>query len=160
MKNRITYLLAGIAVVGGVVFLLLTATAKEAQFFVTVSELNALSRSERAKPLVVSGAVDGDTIRYDPSIPRLEFTIVDIPGDMNEVEKEGGLALVLEHAVNDPTAQRLSVVYQGLKPDLLKNDVQAILSGNLGEDGRFYADDLLLKCPSRYAEDIPEQIGE
>jgi cytochrome c-type biogenesis protein CcmE len=28
----------------------------------------------------------------------------------------------------------------------------------LGEDGVFYADELLLKCPTKYEEAVPEQI--
>ena len=48
MKNRITYFLVGAAIVAAVVFLLLTATAKESHFFITVSELNALSADERS----------------------------------------------------------------------------------------------------------------
>ncbi len=160
MKNRITYFLVGAAVVAAVLFLIFTATAKESHFFITVSELNALNTEDRSKPLVLSGAVDGETVLYDASTPELQFTVVDIPADMTEVEKQGGLALVLQKAVNDPSAQRIPVIYHGVKPDLLKNDVQVIMSGSMGDDGRFYADDLLLKCPSKYAEDIPDQIEE
>jgi cytochrome c-type biogenesis protein CcmE len=46
-----------------------------------------------------------------------------------------------------------------VKPDLLKHESQAIIRGRLGEDGRFYADEVLLKCPSRYQEAVPEQAG-
>ena len=37
-------------------------------------------------------------------------------------------------------------------PDLLQHEAQAIMTGRLGDDGVFYADELLLKCPSRYEE--------
>ena len=49
------------------------------------------------------------------------------------------------------------VVYVGPKPDLLKNEAQAIVTGKLGEDGVFYADELLLKCPTKYEETLPVQ---
>jgi cytochrome c-type biogenesis protein CcmE len=42
-------------------------------------------------------------------------------------------------------------------PDLLQNEAQAILSGYLGEDGIFHANELLLKCPSRFEEALPDQ---
>jgi cytochrome c-type biogenesis protein CcmE len=29
----------------------------------------------------------------------------------------------------------------------------------LGEDGKFYASELLLKCPTKYEEAVPEQSG-
>jgi cytochrome c-type biogenesis protein CcmE len=160
MKNRITYILVAAAIVIAVVFLILTATAEESHFFITVSELSALSAEEQHQPLVVSGAVEGDSIVYDETIPQVTFTIVDIPSDLKVIEQRGGLAVVLEEAVQDPQAQRLQVVYSGVKPDLLKGNAQAILKGQLGEDGRFYSSDLLLKCPSRYAEDIPEQVED
>jgi cytochrome c-type biogenesis protein CcmE len=160
MKNRITYILVAAAIVIAVVFLILTATAQESQFFITVAELSALSPEEQRQPLVVSGAVDGASIVYDETVPQVTFTIVDIPSDLKVIEQRGGLAVVLEEAVQDPQAGRLQVVYSGVKPDLLKANAQAILKGQLGEDGRFYSDDLLLKCPSRYAEDIPEQAED
>jgi cytochrome c-type biogenesis protein CcmE len=31
------------------------------------------------------------------------------------------------------------------------------MTGKIGEDGVFYADELLLKCPTKYEEDLPEQ---
>lgn len=110
--------------------------------------------------VTVSGAVLGDTIVYNPS-ERLQvtFTVVQIPGDPEEVERAGGLARVLHDAVNDPNAPRLEVVYDDIKPDLLQNEAQAIMRGQLGEDGRFYADEVLLKCPTRYEEELPEQTG-
>ena len=35
-----------------------------------------------------------------------------------------------------------------------------IVTGELGEDGIFYADELLLKCPSKYEEASPEPVEE
>ena len=110
--------------------------------------------------ITVSGAVLGDTIVYDASTPQVTFTIVQIPGDPEEVERAGGLARVLHDAVSNPNAPRLEIVYNDVKPDLLQNEAQAIIRGQLGDDGRFYADEVLLKCPTRYEEEIPEQAGE
>jgi cytochrome c-type biogenesis protein CcmE len=42
-------------------------------------------------------------------------------------------------------------------PDLLTHEAQAIVTGELGADGVFYASELLLKCPSRYEEAVPGQ---
>ena len=65
--------------------------------------------------------------------------------------------MVLHQAVIDPTRSRMKVVYTGPKPDLLRDEAQAIMTGKLGEDGVFYADELLLKCPTKYEEAVPEQ---
>jgi cytochrome c-type biogenesis protein CcmE len=59
----------------------------------------------------------------------------------------------------DPSRSRIKVVYVGPKPDLLRNEAQAIMTGHMAEDGVFYAEELLLKCPTRYEEAVPEQAG-
>jgi cytochrome c-type biogenesis protein CcmE len=51
------------------------------------------------------------------------------------------------------------VIYNGPKPDLLKNEAQAILSGTVNADGSFTATEVLLKCPTKYEEAVPEQAG-
>jgi cytochrome c-type biogenesis protein CcmE len=67
--------------------------------------------------------------------------------------------MVLHEAVEDPGRNRLSVVYTGVKPDLLRNEAQAIMTGRIGADGVFQADELLLKCPTKYEEAVPGQTG-
>ncbi|MEW6241993.1 MAG: cytochrome c maturation protein CcmE, partial [Chloroflexota bacterium] len=86
-------------------------------------------------------------------------TVVHVPGDNAEIEALGGLAEVLHQAVEDPTRSRIQVVYVGPKPDLLRHEAQAIMTGHLGADGIFYAEELLLKCPTKYEEAVPEQAG-
>ena len=108
--------------------------------------------------ITVSGAVLGETIVYDPSLPRVIFTVAQMPGDPDEVEAMGGLAAAIQAALSDPNAARLEIVYDDVKPDLLQEEAQAIIRGQLGEDGRFYADEVLLKCPTRYEEEIPDQV--
>jgi cytochrome c-type biogenesis protein CcmE len=83
--------------------------------------------------------------------------VAHVPGDNNEIEEQGGLAQVLHAAAIDPNRTRLEVVYVGPKPDLLRNEAQAIMTGKIGEDGIFYADELLLKCPTKYEEAVPDQ---
>ncbi|MCS6908296.1 MAG: cytochrome c maturation protein CcmE, partial [Anaerolineales bacterium] len=80
-----------------------------------------------------------------------------VPGSNREIEAQGGLAAVLHAAVTDPSRPRLEIVYHGVKPDLLRHEAQAIVTGKLGEDGVFYAEELLLKCPTKYEEALPEQ---
>jgi cytochrome c-type biogenesis protein CcmE len=159
MGGKTKAIIAGLLIVAAVVYLIVTNTGSTAHYFLTVEEIQALGDQAIGRNITVSGAVLGETIAYDPSIPRVTFTIVQVPGDPQEVERAGGLAAVLHAAVNDPTAPRLEVVYNDVRPDLLVNEAQAIIRGQLGEDGRFYADEVLLKCPSRYEEEIPAQAG-
>jgi cytochrome c-type biogenesis protein CcmE len=66
---------------------------------------------------------------------------------------------VLHSAVTDPARARLTIIYNGPKPDLLRDEAQAIVTGHLNEEGIFYADELLLKCPTKYQEAVPSQVG-
>ena len=44
-------------------------------------------------------------------------------------------------------------------PDLLRHEAQAIVTGHIDAEGIFHADELLLKCPTKYEEAVPEQAG-
>ncbi len=79
------------------------------------------------------------------------------PATLTRSRRAGGLAEVLHQAVNNPEASRLQVEYIGVMPDLLRHEAQAIVTGRLGDDGVFHADELLLKCPTRYEESVPQQ---
>jgi len=157
MHGKGKFIVAGLLIVAAVAYLIVTSTGSNARYFLTVEEVLAMGEEALGRDLTVSGAVVGESIVYDPSIPRVTFTIVQVPGDPEEVERAGGLAAVLHAAVNDPAAPRLEVVYDDVKPDLLQNEAQAIVRGQIGEDGRFYATEVLLKCPTRYEEDVPDQ---
>ncbi len=160
MRNKTTFILAGGIIVAAVVYLLVSSTGSTAQYFLTVDELLLKGDEVVNRNVTVSGAVLGETIVNDALGPSVTFIIADVPGDPKEIEAAGGLAQVLHDAAENPDAQTIEVVYDSVKPDLLQNEAQAIVRGKLGEDGRFYADELLLKCPTRYEEEIPDQMGE
>ena len=153
------FVIGGILILGAVVFLIWTSTAASAEYFLTVDELNAKGSGVVDKNLRVSGAVIGDSIQYDAQNLTLSFEVAHVPADNLAIETEGGLAEALHQAVLDPSRARMKVVYVGPKPDLLRNEAQAIMTGHLGTDGVFYAEELLLKCPTRYEEAVPEQAG-
>jgi cytochrome c-type biogenesis protein CcmE len=153
------FVIGGILILGAVVFLIWSSTAANAEYFLTIDELNAKGSGVVDRNLRVSGAVIGDSIQYDPQSLTLSFDVAHVPADNLAIESEGGLAEVLHQAVMDPSRSRMKVVYVGPKPDLLRNEAQAIVTGHLGADGVFYAEELLLKCPTRYEEAVPEQAG-
>jgi cytochrome c-type biogenesis protein CcmE len=158
--GKVKFLIGGLLIVAAVVYLIASSTQAAAQYYMTVDELAQKSEAVQGRDLKLAGAVDGDSITYDPETLTLGFTIAHVPGDLDEIEAGGGLAEVLHQAVSDPTARRLQVVYVGPKPDLLRHEAQAIVTGRLGEDGVFYADELLLKCPTRYEEEVPLQAEQ
>ena len=147
MQGRGKFIIGGVLILAAVVYLIVTATQANAEYFMTVDELQAKGSTLVGRNLRISGAVIGDSIQYDPQTMELSFVIAQVPGDNSAIEAGGGLAAVLHTAVTDPTRNKLTVVYSGPKPDLLRDEAQAIITGHLGEDGVFHADDLLLKCP-------------
>lgn len=155
--GRSKFLIGGLLVLAAVVYLIASSMSANAEYFLTVEEVQAHAEKMIGKNLRVSGAVIGDTIQYDADTLTLTFEVAHVPGDNAAIEAQGGLAAVLHAAVMDPTRARLKVAYTGPKPDLLQNEAQAIMTGHLGEDGVFYADELLLKCPTKYEEAVPEQ---
>lgn len=159
LAGRSKFLVGGLLVLAAVVYLIVSSMSANAEYFLTVEELQAQQQELAGKNLRISGAVIGDTIQYDAESLTLTFEVAHVPGDNAEIEAQGGLAVVLHAAVMDPTRARLQVAYTGPKPDLLQNEAQAIMTGYLGEDGVFYADELLLKCPTKYEEAVPEQVN-
>lgn len=150
-NDRFKFVIGLVLLVAAVIYLMISGTVNNVRYFITVDEL--LNNSDYVGQTVrISGAVIGDTIQYDASNLILDFTIANIP------EETTNLARTLHEAVGDPNARRISVHLENeVKPDLLQHEAQAILTGELGADGVFTARELLLKCPSRYEEDVPLQ---
>jgi cytochrome c-type biogenesis protein CcmE len=158
--SKTKFYIGGLLIIAAVVYLIVSSTQANAQYFVTVDELKNKGAAVASRELRISGAVVGSTISYDAKTLTLRFTIANVPGSNKEVEEQGGLAKVLHFAVIDPKRSRLEVVYKGVKPDLLKDEAQAIITGKLGDDGIFYANELLLKCPTKYEDAAPTQNSQ
>jgi cytochrome c-type biogenesis protein CcmE len=155
--GRAKFIIGGALIVAAIIYLIITSTQASAQYFMTVEELNTKGDTVIGRDVRVSGAVIGETVDYDPESLTLTFTVAHVPGDNKEIEAQGGLGVVLHDAVIDPNRDRMQVVYVGPKPDLLRHEAQAIMTGQIDEAGIFYADELLLKCPTKYEEAVPEQ---
>jgi cytochrome c-type biogenesis protein CcmE len=154
--SRAKYLVIGVVLLGVVAYLVISGTAT-ARYYITVDELVNESGNV-GKNVRVAGAVDGNTIHFDPDTQTLTFTVANIPSDNETIREAGGLAAVLHYAVENPNATRMQVVWENAEvPDLLQHEAQAIMSGTLLEDGTFQANEVLLKCPTRYSDEVPEQ---
>ncbi len=144
--ERFKFLTAGIVILVAMLYLLVSGTLHGARYFITVQEL-LQDDAYKGQTLRISGAVDGETIDYDSENAIIQFEIVNIPNQYDD------LAAALHEALLDPSAPRLQVMVQdAAMPDLLQHEAQAILTGALNRDGVFHATELLLKCPSRFEE--------
>ena len=127
-NKRLKFIVAGAVIAVAVVYLVFTATQSTAAYFLTVEELQAMGDSIYGRNLRVSGKVVGDSIDYNSH------------------------DLILRFHVAGESGQVVPAVFNGPKPDQLRNDAEAILAGKY--DGKeFTAQSVLLKCPSRYEEE-------
>ncbi len=152
-SGRWKFMVAGVLVFGAAIYLIVSGTLAGARYFITVDEL-VTDAAYVGETVRISGAVIGDTIVYDtsdPDMPVIEFTISHIPAEFDD------LALALHESVQNPDLSRVPVrVENEAMPDLLQNEAQAIVTGHLDENGVFHANELLLKCPSRFEEGAPD----
>jgi cytochrome c-type biogenesis protein CcmE len=158
LRGRVKFIVGGFLILAAVIYLIFSSTKANAEYFMTVDEVHAKNSSLVGRSLRISGAVIGSTIQFNPETNNLTFDIANVPGDNATIAAQGGLSKVLHDAVVDPTRNRLPITYAGPKPDLMRDEAQAIITGHLGEDGVFHADELLLKCPTKYEQAVPSQV--
>ncbi len=126
VSKRSKLLVGGIVIVVVVVYLVVSAASGGATFYMTVGELR--SRGPSTRSARVTGNVIGESIVWRAKDLVLQFDIAD----------ESGL---------------LSVEYHGPRPDMLRDEAEAVAEGRYTTDGIFEATSLLLKCPSKYEEE-------
>ena len=137
-------------ILAAVIAVMVFTVAGNSSMEVKVNDLIAKEQAGTLTPdrsLKLTGLVVGDSITYDPNSLKLEFDVVhDRDQLMNNLSQ----------------AQRVRVVYQGVKPDTLVHEANAIVTGKLGSDGKFHAgnspDALLLQCPTKY-DDADKQAN-
>ncbi len=154
---RAKFATVGAVIIGVMAVMLLGATMTSGRFFISVNDV--ISRPELVgKSVRMTGAVIGSTIHFDAETQTISFTVAHVTDKFSELEQLGGLARALHLAVHDPNANRVQIVVRNqAMPDLLQDEAQAIMTGKLGSDGIFYADELQLKCPSKYESAVPDQ---
>lgn len=132
------YLAGGFLILLFVAFLgyqIVQATRTTGAYFMTVDELRAASASLIGQRVRVNGSVVAGSEDWNAEAVTLKFAIID---------EQGG-------------TQELPIVFYGPRPDNFQRAASAIVEGELQPDGTFLAQELLLKCPSRYEEE-PEEV--
>jgi cytochrome c-type biogenesis protein CcmE len=150
-SGRWKFLIGGLLILGAVAYLIASGMTAGARYYITIDDLVG-SAEYTGKSVRVAGVVLGETIQYDNQNLILDFTVANVPMDYEN------LAEALHYAANNTGATRIQVHMENeVKPDLLRHEAQAIMTGTLGEDGIFYATELNLKCPTRFEEAQPGQ---
>lgn len=132
-SNRTRFLVLSAVIVLALGYMIYAAFPGNALYFLTVSEFNSKSEVQDGRLLRVSGKlVDGTFGREDNSIQSL-FQITDKDGETPGVT--------------------LQASYTGVLPDLFFNPhSELILEGSYSDSQVFHADNILVKCPSKYRD--------
>jgi cytochrome c-type biogenesis protein CcmE len=132
-NKKIKFIVGGVAIALAVVYLIYTGIASNSAYFLTVDELNGKGEAMYNRTVRVAGQVDAATINFD------------------------NRDLILKFDVTSDTGARMPVVFNGPKPDQMREGAEAILEGKYNGE-IFTAQSLLLKCPSRYEEGTIEEV--
>ncbi len=98
----------------------------------TVQYVSLSTAATSPRVVQVMGKIDFDVVTYNEDTHRLEFDIYEVEAD-------------------DPAeAERLEVVYYGIVPGNFDQATSVVLKGMPDSTGTFVANQMLVKCPSKY----------
>ena len=102
-------------------------------YYLTVQEVVNGGASEHPGPVRVNGKLVQGSFERLPGQTLANFKLTDLT-----------------------YREELHLEYDGVVPDLFFNEhSQIVAQGKYGEDGLFKADLLIVKCPSKYASELP-----
>jgi cytochrome c-type biogenesis protein CcmE len=128
--------LALLLILAGVGFLIIKGISDTGVYYRTVAEVLADSSLLQKRGVRISGNVVGGTVEYDQEDLLLTFSVRDM----------------------EDAGKTMNVVYNGVKPDAFKEDVEVILEGRYeATTNTFYAKTLLAKCPSKYEGETEQE---
>ncbi len=131
MRNRSRTVIGALVLIAGAIFIMLSGMRNSSQYFQTVSELKK-HNDLVGKGLRVNGHVDSTTVSWDADSLTLRFELTD-------------------------GSSSLPVIYKGVAPDMFNSGESIVVEGKLGQDGIFHANNILVKCPSKYEPVAKEQ---
>lgn len=125
-------------IIGAVVVVVFVVWGATAFMKTTIQYVPIEQAREADRTVQVMGKIDFETKRYDAENTRLEFALYDAEA---------------ESPVN---AERLNVVYYGVVPGNFDQATSVVAKGR-AEGDEFVADQLLVKCPSKYQGEGDEE---
>jgi cytochrome c-type biogenesis protein CcmE len=127
VSSTTKFIVGGVVVAVVITLLIATSFSGSTSDYLTVAEVKALG-PEQVRDSRVSGAIVPDSVEWSTRDLHLVF----------EIQDETGI---------------LPISYHGPQPDMLVDAVEAVAIGKYDpQAGVFEAEDLLMKCPSKYEE--------
>jgi len=125
----LSFLIAGVAILGAVIYLVYINTQTNALYYMTIPELKHCTTC-MTQDVRVAGYVQAGTIVHNDRTQAVSFAIED-------------------------SQQTLQVTYNGVLPDIFRPGVQVVVEGHYSGSGPFQAQTLLAKCPSKFQSTTP-----
>lgn len=137
-SNRTRFLVVSVVIVLALGYMIYAAFPGNALYFLTVTEFNGNSEVQDGRLLRVSGKLVEGTFGREGNTIQSRFQITDNDG--------GSPGITLQAS------------YTGVLPDLFFNPhSELILEGSYGANRVFHADNILVKCPSKY-RDLEDEL--
>jgi cytochrome c-type biogenesis protein CcmE len=126
----LSFIIAGIAILSAVIYLVYINTQTNALYYMTIPELKHCTTCV-TQDVRVAGYVQAGTIVHNDRTQAVTFVIED-------------------------GKQTLPVTYSGVLPDIFRAGVQVVVEGHYSGSGPFQALTLLAKCPSKFQSATPD----
>jgi cytochrome c-type biogenesis protein CcmE len=127
MTSTVKFLIGGVVVAAVIGVLIATSFSGSTSDYLSVAQARELS-ADQTRNSRVAGEIVPDSVDYNTRDVHLTFEIQDDTGT-------------------------LSISYHGPQPDMLVDAVEAVAIGKYNPQAQvFEADELLMKCPSKYEE--------
>jgi cytochrome c-type biogenesis protein CcmE len=130
------FIIAGVAIIAAVIYLVAANTGASAEYYMTIHQLQTCNHCA-GQTIRVAGYVAEQGLVKDDATQTVRFVITDTA------------------TIARPT---LSVVYNGIVPDAFKAGAQVVVEGTYSA-GVFHADNVLAKCPSKFQAATPGATG-
>jgi cytochrome c-type biogenesis protein CcmE len=130
-KKQVKFTAASLIIVAAVFYLIYTGINQTSVYFFTVSELINKKGTIAEEGVRVNGTVVPGSIDQDKSNLKVNFKITD-------------------------SKKNLLVYYEGIIPDMFKENIDVVVEGTVDQKGNLNANTLLTACPSKYEEEKKE----
>jgi cytochrome c-type biogenesis protein CcmE len=119
-------------IIGGVIIVVFLVWGASAFLKTTIQYVSIDEAAHSERTVQVMGKIDFDQVNYQTDQSRLQFAIYDA------------------EAKDKAAAEHLPVVYYGVVPGNFDQATSVVLKGKMGDEGAFVAEQMLVKCPSKY----------
>jgi cytochrome c-type biogenesis protein CcmE len=133
-KHAWKFLIGGVLILATIAFVMMASFQSNSVYYLTLSEFNTQRAGLVGQTVRINGPLDKASIQFDQENLILKFNL-----------KDGDVVL--------------PVVYKGVVPDTMGKGESVVAEGRLDASGIFRADNILVKCPSKYEEQGTSQSG-